>query len=79
MSVLGVRRAKAALSSGCIAYPVTTYRVVDLKANLKGKTEAIRADTPHLRIEVQAELMSIAEREQAATALRRVLDCLVKL
>jgi adenylate cyclase len=61
-----------------IAYPVTTYRVVDLKANLEGKAEAIRADTPHLRIEVQPELMSVAEREQAATALRRILNCLVK-
>jgi PAS domain S-box-containing protein len=61
-----------------IAYPVTTYRVLDLKANLEGKTKAIRAETPHLRIELQPDLMSIAEREQAATALRRVLNSLLE-
>ena len=31
-----------------IAYPVTTYRVVDLKDNLPAASAAIRAQTPHL-------------------------------
>ena len=57
-----------------IAYPVTTYRVLDLKANLAANTDAIRANTPHLRLEVQPQLMSHGEREQAAVALRNALD-----
>jgi len=57
-----------------IAYPVTTYRVVDLKANMTARAGAIHANTPHLRLEVQPELMSPDEREQALTALREALE-----
>jgi PAS domain S-box-containing protein len=62
-----------------IAYPVTTYRVVDLKANLAADTETIRADTPHLRLEVRPQMMSPGEREQAVIALRAALDRLGRM
>ena len=57
-----------------IAYPVTTYRVVDLKANLAAGRGAIRAELPHLRLEIEPDLMSAEQRDQAAAALRQALD-----
>ena len=57
-----------------IAYPVATYRVIDLKANLVATDRAVRTELPHLRLEAEPELMSAEERDQAATALRDVLD-----
>ncbi len=57
-----------------IAYPVTTYRVVDLKANLAAGDVAIRAQHPHLRLELEPHLMSPDERDQAAIVLRKALD-----
>ncbi len=57
-----------------LAYPVATYRAVDLKANLAGSCGAIRTDLPHLRVEIEPELMSAAERDQATAALRDMLD-----
>ncbi|RWC06969.1 MAG: HAMP domain-containing protein [Mesorhizobium sp.] len=57
-----------------IAYPVATYRVIDLKANLVAAHRSVRTELPHLRLEAEPELMSADERDQAATALRDVLD-----
>jgi class 3 adenylate cyclase/PAS domain-containing protein len=57
-----------------IAYPVATYRVIDLKANLVAARRAVRTELPHLRLEAEPELMSADERDQAATALRDALD-----
>ena len=57
-----------------IAYPVATYRVVDLKANLVATHRAVRTELPHLRLEAEPDLMSADERGQAATALRDMLD-----
>ena len=57
-----------------IAYPVMTYRVVDLKSNLSADKAAIRTNIPHLSLELQPALMSAKEREQAAFALREALD-----
>jgi PAS domain S-box-containing protein len=57
-----------------IAYPVTTYRVIDLKANLALPDTAIRAQLPHLRLEFEPHLMSAEERDQATTTLRQALD-----
>lgn len=56
-----------------IAYPVTTFRVVDLKSSLSAGETAIRTSIPHLSLELQPALMS-AERAQAAKALREALD-----
>jgi PAS domain S-box-containing protein len=57
-----------------IAYPVTTYRVVDLKTNLAAGDVAIRAQHSHLRLELEPHLMSADERDQAALVLREALD-----
>jgi adenylate cyclase len=57
-----------------IAYPVTTYRVVDLKTNIASANDAIRAQLPHLRLELEPYLMTADERRQAAAALRQALD-----
>jgi PAS domain S-box-containing protein len=57
-----------------IAYPVTTYRVVDLKTNLAAGDVAIRAQQPHLRLELEPHLMSKDERGRAAVILREALD-----
>jgi adenylate cyclase len=56
-----------------IAYPIATYRVVDLKANVAATNRAIRTDLPHLRISAEPELMSSDERKEAATAIEEVL------
>ena len=56
-----------------IAYPIATYRVVDLRANVAATRRAIRTELPHLRIEAEPELMSSDERDQAATAIQEVL------
>lgn len=57
-----------------IAYPVTSYRVVDLKTNLAAGDVAIRTQLPHLRLELEPHLMSMDERSQAAAALRQALE-----
>ncbi|RWM23517.1 MAG: HAMP domain-containing protein [Mesorhizobium sp.] len=57
-----------------IAYPVATYRVLDLMANMVAARSAVRTVLPHLRLEAEPELMSADERDQAANALRDVLD-----
>jgi adenylate cyclase len=57
-----------------IAYPVATFRVLDLKANLVAARSTFRAELPHLKLEAEPELMSVDERNQAATALREALD-----
>jgi hypothetical protein len=61
-----------------IAYPVTTYRVVDLKANLAAARRAIRTELPHLRLEAEPELMSAGERDEAAAMLRKLAEQLSK-
>ena len=60
-----------------IAYPVTTYRVVDLKQNLAVDQPAIHAQLPHFKVEMVPHLMSADEREQAASTLREALDRLL--
>lgn len=57
-----------------VAYPVATYRVIDLKANLAGACRAVRTELPHFRLELEPGLMSADERGDAAIALRDALD-----
>jgi adenylate cyclase len=59
-----------------IAYPVTTYRVIDLKTNLAAPSRINDIELPHLQLKIQAELMTAAERELAAMALHRALKSL---
>jgi adenylate cyclase len=57
-----------------MAYPVATYRAVSLIADPAATSGAIRAEMPHLKLEVEPELMSAEERDRAAAALREALD-----
>ena len=59
-----------------LAYPVATYGVVDLRANLDAAGGAMRTALPHLELRLDPALMSPAEREQAAAALRQALGLL---
>ena len=59
-----------------IAYPVMTYRVVDLKANLALAERRVRTELPHLRLDLDPAAMSAEERAAAGAALRDALDLL---
>jgi len=59
-----------------IAYPVAIYNVVALKTDIATTCSPVRTDLPHLRLEVEPELMSADERNQAAKALRHALGIL---
>ena len=59
-----------------IAYPVTTYRVVDLKKNLRSARQTVRSDLLHLALTMEPNLLSLHQRQQAAAALREALATL---
>jgi adenylate cyclase len=59
-----------------IAYPVATYGVIALKKDSATTCAPVGADLPHLRLEVQPELMSADQRQQATTTLRHALGLL---
>jgi adenylate cyclase len=60
-----------------LAYSVATYRVLDLKSPGAAAHRLIRTDLPYLKLEAQPELMSSAERSQAAAALREAANQLL--
>jgi adenylate cyclase len=53
-----------------IAYPVATYRVVDLFENLGEADQPIHVTLPHLQLDADVALMSADEQQAAAAALR---------
>jgi hypothetical protein len=53
-----------------IAYPIATYRAVDLLESLVDGDHTLRVELPHLELAADVGLMSAAERKEAATALR---------
>ena len=53
-----------------LAYPVASYSVVDLKANLAAAECVIRTALPHLDLRLDPTSMSAAERAEAASVLR---------
>ena len=57
-----------------IAYPVATYQVVDLHENLAAGDQAIRAERPHLKLDLDPRQMSAEERREAATVLQDALN-----
>jgi len=57
-----------------IAYPVATYRVVDLYANMSDGAQPIRAALPHLKLEADPSVMSAEERAQAIQMLRAAAE-----
>lgn len=56
-----------------IAYPVATFRVVDLTSNLVASARKFRVDLPNLKFEATPDLMSPEERASAAATLRQAL------
>ncbi|OAP39963.1 guanylyl cyclase [Sinorhizobium glycinis] len=57
-----------------LAYPVATYRVVDFRTNLTAACDEIHKELPHLKLDVEPDLMSSGEREEAAATLREALS-----
>jgi PAS domain S-box-containing protein len=57
-----------------IAYPIAVYGAVDLKVNRVATPEIIRAEMPHLRLQMEPDLMSAGERARAAATLRGALE-----
>ena len=57
-----------------IAHPVATYGVAGLRSG--PAPSPLRADMPHLRLEIDPQRMSQDERERAAEALRRALGAI---
>ena len=56
-----------------IAYPVATYRVVDLYASMREGAAPIHAELPNMRLDADPELMSAEERQEAAAMLQAAL------
>ncbi len=59
-----------------LAYPVAVYAVVARKTDLASTHGSIRTELPHLRLEIEPNLMSADERDQAAMALRDAIASL---
>jgi class 3 adenylate cyclase len=57
-----------------IAYPIATYRVVDLFENLSDSDGVIRTERPNLKLEVDIGVMSSDERKEAVNLLQDALD-----
>ena len=55
---------------------MATYLVRGLKSGVAVPCGPFRTDLPHLRLEIQPELMSTDERQEAAAALRHALDAI---
>jgi class 3 adenylate cyclase len=52
-----------------ISHPVSTHRVVDLYENLGEGKQPIRAKMPHVRLDVDVNLMTASEQREAAAML----------
>jgi class 3 adenylate cyclase/HAMP domain-containing protein len=52
-----------------ISHPVSTHRVIDLYENLGEGKQPIRAKMPHVRIDVDVNLMTANEKREAAAML----------
>ena len=61
------------------AYPVATYRVVDLNTVSSMPPSPSRLNSPHLSLRAEPGLMSVEERDQAATTLSALLKRLQSL
>jgi class 3 adenylate cyclase len=57
-----------------ISYPISTYRVIDLYENLEEKKRPIRVKMPHVRLDVDIDLMTAKEKRRAATMLLEAAD-----
>ncbi len=59
-----------------MAYPVVTYRVVDLYSNIRHDHQLIREHHTNLQLDLDIHAMSAKERSQAVAVLRQALDSL---
>jgi class 3 adenylate cyclase/methyl-accepting chemotaxis protein len=57
-----------------LAYPVATYRVMDTYENLGKGQKRLREDHPNVKLDLDLDAMSAADRGTAAAVLRRALD-----
>lgn len=57
-----------------IAYPVTTYQVVDSHENLDNVRHLVHVDEPNLKIDLDPQTMSADERSRATAALSQALE-----
>ena len=57
-----------------IAYPVATYQVLDSHERLGRQERRIREELPHLKLDLDLEAMTPAERQRAAGLLQDALD-----
>lgn len=62
-----------------IAYPVTTYQVVDAYENLGTERLFMHEERPNLRLDLNLDAMSASDRDHAATVLRKALNRLSAL
>jgi len=59
-----------------LAYPIATYRVMDFIDRLDNADRPIRADLPHLQLNLEAAAMSAEEQRAAAEILSKALKTL---
>jgi len=62
-----------------ISHPVTTHRVIDLYKNLDEGKQPIRAKMPHMRLDVDVNLMTASEQREAAATLLEAAERLSKM
>ena len=57
-----------------ISHPVTSHRVIDLYENLGGGKQPIHAKMPHVRLDVDVNLMTANEKREAAAMLSEAAE-----
>jgi hypothetical protein len=62
-----------------IAYPVSTFRILDLKQNLDSNIEPISEKGPNLSIDIDTGSMTREQRERARDSLQRALDTIDRI
>ncbi len=62
-----------------ISRPVSMYRVIDLYENLGEGKQPIRAKMPHVRLDVDVDLMTAKEKRKAAAMLLEAAERLSKI
>ena len=59
-----------------IAYPVETYRVLDMRENLEKQRSRFQEDRPNLKIDLDLDTMTAEDRRSMTDLLRRALSYL---
>ena len=56
------------------AYPIATYEAIDLMEDVAPDSRPIKAEMPHLRLEIEPLRMSAQERQEAKKLLQETLQ-----